>query len=197
MELLLQNMWPGNEVRNRYCADPRPAFGGAQCSGLHTETQSCNLVECPINGVWSTWSDWVGVCMAPCGTEEERGHKYRNRSCSAPQPQYGGIDCPLWDLVEQIFQCPGEDICPPIHGMWSVWSTWAGQQCMATCGTEVERGQTHRNRTCSAPEPQYGGNDCPQEADQSMPCPGEDICFPGSKILFMSSSKSTNFVDPE
>lgn len=41
-----------------------------------------------------------------------------------------------------------------VDGNWSGWSEW--EECSITCGG----GLMARNRTCSNPEPQYGGKYC-------------------------------------
>jgi hypothetical protein len=41
-----------------------------------------------------------------------------------------------------------------VNGDWSEWSEW--EECSVTCGG----GSKTRNRTCTEPEPQYGGNNC-------------------------------------
>ena len=46
------------------------------------------LLTDPIDGGYSLWSDW-SVCSSSCGG----GQQQRVRSCSNPQPQFGGKDC--------------------------------------------------------------------------------------------------------
>ena len=45
-----------------------------------------------VNGDWSQWSSW-SECTRSCGV----GSMKRHRSCTNPQPQYGGLDCPVDD----------------------------------------------------------------------------------------------------
>ena len=54
------------QLAEQTCTSPTPQFGGASCSGLATETQTCNTHSCPIDGGWSNWSDW-GSCSKSCG----------------------------------------------------------------------------------------------------------------------------------
>ena len=37
----------GNKTRKRQCNNPEPAFGGEDCEGPATETDSCNMHSCP------------------------------------------------------------------------------------------------------------------------------------------------------
>ncbi|XP_067022326.1 uncharacterized protein [Acropora muricata] len=77
----------GLQDRTRACANPRPAFGGANCEGKSKEYRPCNRNPCPVNGRWTTWRSW-GSCSKTCG----RGLQSRTRSCFPP-PLHGGKDC--------------------------------------------------------------------------------------------------------
>jgi deleted-in-malignant-brain-tumors protein 1 len=61
-----------------------------------------------------------------------------------------------------------------IDGGFSDWSVWTA--CSVTCGS----GQQSRNRTCSNPEPQNGGNVCEGDFGETQPC-SSDSCPPGKK----------------
>ena len=38
----------GNQTHTRNCTEPPPQFGGIDCDGLTSDTQSCNENPCPI-----------------------------------------------------------------------------------------------------------------------------------------------------
>uniref|UniRef100_A0A7S2RQ27 Uncharacterized protein n=1 Tax=Mucochytrium quahogii TaxID=96639 RepID=A0A7S2RQ27_9STRA len=42
----------------------------------------------PIDGGWGRTTDWT-ICSNLCGY----GEQYQNRTCSSPEPSYGGLDC--------------------------------------------------------------------------------------------------------
>ncbi|CAG2239285.1 Hemicentin-1,Coadhesin,Adhesion G protein-coupled receptor B3,Thrombospondin-2,Thrombospondin-1,Mucin-like protein,Adhesion G protein-coupled receptor B1 [Mytilus edulis] len=135
----------GLKTRNRTCTQPEPLFGGKYCIGNDTNISECADNPCPINGNWTEWSSW-NKCSDTCGG----GMKFRDRNCSNPEPQYGGELC--FGNETNLETC-NEEPCP-IDGSWSGWSEW--EECSVTCGGGIKT----RNRTCSNPEPQFGGNQC-------------------------------------
>ena len=68
----------------------------------------------------------------------------------------------------------------PVHGMWSSWSNWS--ECPSVCalGPGAPTGETARNRSCSSPEPQHGGQGCSiwDLWEERIACP-EYTCIPG------------------
>ena len=73
----------GFMVRRRYCTNPSPAYGGANCTGEWEEKQDCSEADfsnenneikdipmwtpnCPINCHVSNWGEWSG-CSETCG----------------------------------------------------------------------------------------------------------------------------------
>ena len=65
-----------NQSRIRFCTNPAPVNGGANCSGETQETRIC--------GQYSTWSSWtaVGNCSLCIGTSLVKHYQSRSRSCS-------------------------------------------------------------------------------------------------------------------
>lgn len=65
-----------------------------------------------VNGGWSSWSSW-----SQCSRDCSRGIRSRKRTCSNPEPKYGGQTClgPAQEYQEcNITPCPGEK-CTHIH----------------------------------------------------------------------------------
>ncbi|KAK6192286.1 hypothetical protein SNE40_003780 [Patella caerulea] len=79
----------GAQSRTRSCDNPAPAYGGADCHGDGIETRSCNMIDCPVDGNWGTWSEF-STCCSVCSVVEQN----RSRLCDNPVPAMGGADCP-------------------------------------------------------------------------------------------------------
>jgi hypothetical protein len=61
-----------------------------------------------VDGNWSPWSSWTS-CDVTCGS----GSLLRQRTCTNPAPQNGGIDCPGNGTEKKTCQlklCPGNEI---------------------------------------------------------------------------------------
>ena len=125
--------------RNRKCS-------GTSCiKKLETE-----VVNCTAHGGWSDWTPWSS-CSVTCG----KGIKTRSRSCTNPQPSYGGRQCS--GSRRETIECPFVP-CPTTttttesprnfitrHFLWSDWSEWS--ECTQPCGG----GHQLRNRQCLTP----------------------------------------------
>ena len=68
------------------------------------------LLWFPVHGNYSAWSNW-GTCSASCGP----GVRKRTRTCTNPEPEYGGLTCTEKNLgpnVESskcnLGDCPGK-----------------------------------------------------------------------------------------
>jgi hypothetical protein len=71
---------PGKKTQTRTCKNSCVGAANTQ-----TETVSCNLGNCPINGGWTSWVlPTVSNCIY---TTQE------SRTCTNPSPQYGGANC--------------------------------------------------------------------------------------------------------
>ncbi|XP_048584552.1 SCO-spondin isoform X3 [Nematostella vectensis] len=139
----------GTKTRSRNCTNPVPLHGGNNCTNLgpNSQTIKCDLQACPINGGYSTWSDWT-KCAVTCGN----GTKTRSRNCTNPEPLHGGNNCTNLGPNSQTIMCDLQ-ACP-INGGYSPWSNWT--TCSVTCGN----GTKTRSRNCTNPEPLHGGNNC-------------------------------------
>ncbi|WAR18815.1 HMCN1-like protein [Mya arenaria] len=145
----------GTQSRSRTCTNPEPQYGGLDCVGDSTESQTCNDGYCPVDGGYTLWSSW-NACSVTCGD----GTQSRSRTCTSPEPQYGGLEC---IGVSTGSQSCNDGQCP-IDGGYTLWSVWDG--CSATCGDGIQS----RSRSCTNPEPQYGGLDCVGDSTEFQPC---------------------------
>ncbi|XP_048748271.1 coadhesin-like [Ostrea edulis] len=151
----------GTQTRSRTCTNPAPQWGGDQCPGSSTDSQSCNTNPCPIDGNWGSWGNW-DTCTVTCGG----GTQQRTRTCSDPAPQYNGADC-TGDSTSS--QTCNTNPCP-IDGLWASWGSW--ETCTVTCGG----GTQDRFRTCTNPQPQYGGADCVGANNSTQDC-NTQVCI--------------------
>ncbi|XP_064637596.1 coadhesin-like [Lineus longissimus] len=124
-------------------ADDEPADNSSVC----VDTESCNAHRCPVNGHWEPWKPW-SVCSTTCGPT---GVRTRHRECKPSLAErYGGNDCA--GLNQQIKSCNRKNC--PVHGGWTDWSDWS--EPTKTCADFV----VFKTRTCTNPEPKYGGQPC-------------------------------------
>ncbi|CAD5115029.1 DgyrCDS4050 [Dimorphilus gyrociliatus] len=143
----------GSSTRYRSC---QTGLGfGSKCSSGSTDSSSCSVPSCPVNGAWSSWGSW-GVCSKTCGS----GIKTAARSCNNPSPAHGGSTCSgssSKDAGCTITQCP-------VNGGWSAWGSWGG--CSKTCGL----GSKSATRSCNNPSPAHGGSSCSGSASKNTDC---------------------------
>lgn len=151
----------GAQTRTRTCTEPAPQNGGQNCENPTStiETKDCLIMECPIHGYWSDWSNWY-PCSVTCGSG---GAQYRQRICNNPRPQFGGNKCEGMDSDKQ--PC-SNDLVPncPLDGALGPWTEWS--QCTKTCGGGTQR----RVKNCDNPRPQFGGKVCAELPLQTRQC---------------------------
>ena len=63
-------------------------YDGAECEGFDVEDDFCATENCPVDGMWTEWEGAM-PCTEICGT----GTTSYSRTCTAPAPAYGGMDC--------------------------------------------------------------------------------------------------------
>ncbi|XP_078318954.1 uncharacterized protein LOC111119491 [Crassostrea virginica] len=146
----------GTRSRSRTCKN----HGGVNCVGSATETTSCHLSACPINGGWSAFGPY-SHCSVSCGG----GNHTRSRTCTNPAPQHGGQDC-VGSFTET--QSCNNGPCP-VNGGWSAFGSYS--HCSVSCGG----GNHTRSRTCTNPASQHGGKDCVGSSTETHSC-NNDPC---------------------
>lgn len=139
-----------------------------------------------IDGGYAPWSAWT-ECTRVCGG----GRQLRFRSCTAPAPARGGLDCAGLGPSQEGRACntqPCTDAQLAQEGWPSAWSAW--EPCDAACAPEQwgeARGAQRRWRTCSAPAPGASDGACTfgdvdvQTRACATSCPGVIMRCPGSR----------------
>ncbi|XP_076085385.1 SCO-spondin-like [Mytilus galloprovincialis] len=142
-------------VRTRSCTNPSPENNGTVCQGNSSETISCTIANCPVNGGWTEWSVWSD-CPETCGDEDLT----RTRSCTNPSPENNGTVC-QGNTTETISCSTAK--CP-VNGGWTEWSVWS--DCPETCGDE----DLIRTRSCTNPSPENNGTVCQGSSSETVSC---------------------------
>ncbi|XP_062512619.1 hemicentin-1-like isoform X1 [Corticium candelabrum] len=137
----------GQTLRVRSCTNPRPDFGGQRCPGENSQNTACNRIPCPVDGKWSTWSQWTPFCSPD---KCQGSNQQRRRKCDSPPPANAGRTCPGHDTDTR--PCGG--LLCPVNGGWGEWNSYT--QCTKTCGG----GQRTRYRRCDNPRPLNNGLYC-------------------------------------
>ncbi|XP_014089304.2 semaphorin 5c isoform X1 [Bactrocera oleae] len=119
---------------------------------LQPDTLQCPILNAPIDGAWSTWSEWYNCKKHG---DDDGNCMCRTRECNNPQPQNGGRSCD--GITTEVTNCT-------VHGDWTNWSEWSA--CSQTCGIAVKT----RRRTCGNPKPAHGGRTCVGDDHQEMYC---------------------------
>ncbi|XP_075984423.1 semaphorin 5c [Anticarsia gemmatalis] len=149
--------------RTRRCDNPRPAYGGQTCEGA-----SISVTNCTVHGGWSSWSGW-SKCSASCGI----AIKSRRRTCTAPEPKFGGRVCVGLDIDDvycNLPPCPDPTLAA-IDGGWSDWGPWSA--CASNpggTGCGPSGGMKERKRECNNPPPKNGGAECEGLSVEKVPC---------------------------
>ncbi|KAK6182805.1 hypothetical protein SNE40_010402 [Patella caerulea] len=119
---------------------------------------SCPNIKYPVNGNWSSWSDW-DKCQHVTSDGEEC--MCRSRQCNNPSPLYGGRPCSGPSV--EVSNCT-------VHGQWTEWSSWSS--CSQSCGFAIKQ----RSRHCGNPTPKYGGRGCMGENEEEQYCENVPSC---------------------
>ncbi|KAL0269384.1 UNVERIFIED_CONTAM: hypothetical protein PYX00_007138 [Menopon gallinae] len=123
----------------------------------------CPLLHVPVDGGWSSWSNWFSCSLQGTQTTEDNGDrcKCRTRQCNNPTPQNGGAPCS--GISVAVTNCT-------VHGAWTMWSAWS--KCTQSCGMAVKT----RYRTCGNPEPAHGGRVCVGQSVDETYCQSNPPC---------------------
>ncbi|XP_060599197.1 properdin-like [Ruditapes philippinarum] len=155
----------GQRSRSRECIFPDPANKGANCSGVSTETETCNIQSCPetpVDGVWGEWGEW-SACGATCGDSQ----RSRTRVCIFSDPANPGADC--IGLSTSYETCNIQD-CPEGD---PYWGEWVVLQCSENCG----KGIRTSTRFCLVSGVETDVNKCKGKAEKTTGCKGLIVKF--------------------
>ncbi|XP_065653600.1 coadhesin-like isoform X3 [Hydra vulgaris] len=137
------------------CGEGNKTSYELKANNAKTRVEYCSLVNCPVDGMWSLWSNsW---CSTTCGG----GKIVYSRVCDNPIPAYHGDDC--MGISNYTEDCEDSTICP-VNGGWSSWSFWS------LCNQPCEGGLMSRFRNCSNPTSQYGGLNCNGNSMETVNC---------------------------
>ncbi|XP_058985154.1 semaphorin-5A isoform X1 [Musca domestica] len=125
---------------------------------LQADDFSCPVLTSPIDGAWSSWSNWYKCSK---NGNDDGDCLCRSRTCNNPSPRNGGKDCE--GITTEVTNCT-------VHGGWTEWSAWSA--CSQTCGMAVKT----RRRTCSNPKPAFGGRTCVGSERAEMYCTNLPPC---------------------
>jgi len=127
-------------------------FGGLECDGNATKTESCNEQLCPVDCSWEEWTPWTN-CTKSC----DAGVSTRSRA--SKMETFGGAPC-LGRSLESV-ACNTQGCVRDCR--WGEWGKWT------TCSMSCDGGSARRFRDvlvtqrnggtpCSGPEVEDG--DC-------------------------------------
>lgn len=126
----------------------------------------------PIHGGFSAWTEW-SACSVSCGG----GSQARTRTCTDPEPQFGGSLCA--GASSESRACGTEPCVVVVDGGWSEWSAWGA--CDTECPAGASGffpGQQLRQRTCTNPTPSANGVPCSGATQQNRACNTEKCVLP-------------------
>ncbi|XP_002157334.1 coadhesin [Hydra vulgaris] len=102
------------------------------------------------DGGYTEWSSFTS-CPVTCGG----GVIQRVRSCTNPEPTFGGYNCTKLGPPVEILPC--NTYSCPVNGGFETWSLFG--PCSQTCGEGVKK----RVRYCIEPAPRFGGKNCAEQ----------------------------------
>uniref|UniRef100_A0A3Q1FCU8 SCO-spondin n=1 Tax=Acanthochromis polyacanthus TaxID=80966 RepID=A0A3Q1FCU8_9TELE len=130
--------------------------------------------------VWSKWTSW-SECSKTCFNHvDDVGIKQRFRTCNHTLPLSNHTHAQSLCDGDGEEQEPCNTVYCPVHGGWSSWSLWS--ECSSQCDSGVQT----RERFCSSPAPQHGGNSCTGPHIQTRDCnshPCSGVCPEGMMYL--------------
>ncbi|XP_064595333.1 semaphorin-5A-like [Liolophura sinensis] len=159
-DLCIQAMDPYCGWDSFYKACTTAPGGNPHVHYWHQHINSCPILEHPVDGGWSRWTDWAR-CQQVGHSKPGEQCWCRTRACDNPKPFFGGRSC-VGSSV-QVTNCT-------VNGEWTSWSHWSS--CSRTCGTAIQS----RQRWCGNPPPAHGGRICVGPERDEIYCVGNSPC---------------------
>jgi len=143
-----------NQRRTRQCSHGANGCGG---HGDESRQAACNSHECPVDGYWTSYSEWRedSSCSRSCGGGSRR--MVRHRQCNGP---YGG-GRPCVGSSDEVKSLSCNTQACPTDGIWGQWKELSSRQsCRVTCGPGTVAQPSERK--CIGPY--NGGRPCTGES---------------------------------
>ena len=133
----------GTQTRTRLCDDPKPMFGGDNCTSNSSWTEMWNADNNTMEA-----TDYQDCDEGPCPSKLLI-HVAEISIVVPPICNTGKTTS-----IFKLFYAFNFNFNLQVNGNWGAWGNWS--ECSSTC----IGGMQNRNRTCSDPSPQYGGLNC-------------------------------------
>ncbi|CAL4092174.1 unnamed protein product, partial [Meganyctiphanes norvegica] len=160
----------GMQRRQRFCTNPTPKKGGAQCVGCDEDIKTCNGLDCPETRKMSPWTQWLTLDSSDRNSVLQRRFQLE---CIA-RGKYSHLQ--TGNLQQEDRLCTYDGRCtefahinPSDSSGWSEWSDWSS--CDEMCGG----GQQFRRRTCT--QQKCYGDSSQQKLCNEHPCRGVWACW--------------------
>jgi hypothetical protein len=160
---------PGEDIYGATCI--APTGGGAPCD-VATRTFDNRPITNPCDGVWSSEMEML------MGTEADRRDGMDRWGSICIPPTGGGAPCD--DKTRPFEYKKGGN---PIDGAWSNWIETKPY-------TGCEDGLSEWQRTCTNPQPAYGGAECVGESTEMRSVTNDEMC-PVQPVPDMQSQSQT------
>ncbi|CAL4059907.1 unnamed protein product [Meganyctiphanes norvegica] len=160
----------GMQRRQRFCTNPTPRDGGAQCEGCDEDIKICNGWDCPETRKMSPWTQWLTLDSSDKNSVLQRRFQLECIALGKDSHLQTG------NLQQEDRLCTYDGRCtevahidPSDSSGWSEWSDWSS--CDEMCGG----GQQFRHRTCT--QQKCYGDSSQQKLCNEHPCRGVLACW--------------------
>ncbi|KAG9347866.1 hypothetical protein JZ751_003882, partial [Albula glossodonta] len=178
------------------CSNGMVLVREADC--LAGRMEACPLTCADISSQRNCTSHCVTGCRCPAGQFLQDGGCVNASQCAClweqgilqPGEQVTKGNCSIWARSGGGTVGPVDNMvtvqqvlfpaCGRVPGGWSPWSPWS------ECSSDCDSGAQTRQRLCSSPPPQHGGQPCPGPHIQTRDCnthPCSEVCPQGMTYM--------------